>query len=403
MKKLPKISYLLFALILISLFGTIIYIEKRNHKAKSVADILKHHYANAYVNHPEKKAQQINKILRYLSEQKDYNWDYLNEQINKIEDGHLYLINSNPWYQSNIEVSNELELIINDGGNTSYYPIVKVDDLTTDLWLEKSHFLIAASTSWGRNYKLIQLLHRNQLKKEKQPKTITIKKENKEVVIALHWELAPSTPCVEVEKRDDYNILKIKTLWCQKKDNESYNEILQNFKDDFQQAWNQIDRSKELVVDLRGNQGGGDDETIFALEHLITKQQVMYHYQYLNKNIPFPHHLLNRENKLWQKKQQDLVRPNSINQKPKALLIDAGCSSSCEVIASVLKNAEKVPTFGKRTHGCAGGPYVYHFNEALSLSYPTLVLYHENGELYEGVGVAPDFEVEIKEDLNFLR
>lgn len=74
-----------------------------------------------------------------------------------------------------------------------------------------------------------------------------------------------------------------------------------------------------------------------------------------------------------------------------AVITSAGCFSSCETIASVLKNEKRSKVIGSTTHGGSGDPLFFPIKGThYSLNLPTCVNWQNPGVYYEGVGVKPD-------------
>lgn len=185
-------------------------------------------------------------------------------------------------------------------------------------------------------------------------------------------------------------LIKIHSLWCESREKTPF----RRFVDEFNLHAKKAHKYPNLIIDLRDNGGGGDRETRYLLQRLITKKSFLYSYQYLNANLPF----YKRSGQKWAKRTTEYLMPvksdkNYLGNKKLLVIVNNNTFSSAEVVASVLKNSNQAIIVGKRTKGGAGDPKTAIFiNGKFELIYPTCLVWQEDGTLYEGIGVLPNFK-----------
>lgn len=198
----------------------------------------------------------------------------------------------------------------------------------------------------------------------------------------------------------------------------------------FTEALEQLKAADGVVVDMRGN-GGGDDSRGFELAELLTNapahtdqvrqhrlqspqayQMVLNLYAVMGDGHQPPDHLREQfdanlraqqevrtgQRPMWAT--EDLANhippgPNAYAQKV-ALLVDAGCASSCESTLEALRHAPLAQSFGQRTGG------FIHFGDVgmvvlphsrVVLHVPTTYNEYADGVIRDKVGLVPDHEL----------
>jgi C-terminal processing protease CtpA/Prc len=155
-----------------------------------------------------------------------------------------------------------------------------------------------------------------------------------------------------------------------------------------------------LVVDLRGNNGGYDAGARTVASRLVAQPVVGAQIRVrLSKRA--------RERKEWLDLQEDPAMPGwSVVQPVKsearaeaayparmAVVTDAGCRSSCEALAMLLR-AAGARLFGERTGGSSGAPLpVVLPKSGARVTVPAWAMFDLSGNPIEGRGVTPDEEV----------
>ena len=236
-----------------------------------------------------------------------------------------------------------------------------------------------------------------------------------------------SKECVSQEEAS----LKISSFWCEydDKDNRSAikNRFAQSFITSLEKSLEQlsINDSHQLIIDLRGNGGGGDEEMELALFPFINKGDYLYDYQF--KFLTSPHffpRLITKVTDLiggkeiisryWDKRRSyyfefkkeqwslDILKKlrklkqEVDNRKLEIqVIVDSQTGSASELFASILVDKQKASLKGTQSKGSAGAPTQYTLiegnskQEAIVIAIPAVRLWRINGEVIEGVGLKP--------------
>jgi C-terminal processing protease CtpA/Prc len=157
---------------------------------------------------------------------------------------------------------------------------------------------------------------------------------------------------------------------------------------------------KGLVIDLRGNNGGFDVGARIVTSRLVAQPVVGAQMRVrLSKRA--------RERGEWKDLPEDPATPGWSAGQPvrseakaetayparMAVLIDAGCRSSCEALALLLR-AAGARLFGERTGGSSGAPVPVTLPKSgARVTVPAWAMFDLSGNPIEGRGVIPDEEV----------
>lgn len=384
-----------------------------------LVNILEEKYANLYVNNEKQKRKVISDLKSFLQNIKlnDENINEVRRRIHQLNDGHVVLYDKrkekNITYTNGVQFfpgssfiarCNDCSPVIADGK----YEILEVDDLPLRKYLEQKNLDVAASTPWGRHYRVIHLLN---LSKDKSVNSLKLKSASGEILLTkLNWQVFKEAPplCVSGERlKNDIFKINILSLWCDDATAAtplSREQVYENFKKQFNVIISGINDDDKIIIDIREDGGGGDKEVEYVLNAFNEKSIYMYRYKYLRKTHPGTKKILDKlwpfKTQLWSIDEYDYTnlahRPAKtfFNNKV-AVLISAGCFSSCETIASALKLENRAVVIGSRTHGGSGDPVIFPIKETpYSINLPTCVNWQKNGELYEGIGVLPDQELD---------
>jgi hypothetical protein len=266
---------------------------------------------------------------------------------------------------------------------------------------------VAASTLWGRHYRVIHLLN---LSKDKSVNSLLLESTSGEIVLTkLNWRVLKEIPpqCVSGERlKKDIFKLNILSLWCDDTTAAipmGREQVYENFKEQFNTVISKINANDKVIIDIRENGGGGDKEVEYVLNAFNEKSVYMYRYKYLRKTHPGKRKFLEKfspfNTELWSIDEYDYTnlehRPvKTFFTNKVAVLLSAGCFSSCETIASAFKLEKRALLIGSRTHGGSGDPVIFPIKETpYSINLPTCVNWQKNDEVYEGIGVPPDLEL----------
>lgn len=380
---------------------------------KRLIHLLENKYSNLHVNGQGNKKVAIAQLEDYLVQHplNDKNLPEIERILHQVSDGHVVLFDSRP--EKNIQYISGVHFI--KGSNfvkscpecspplkDSKYRLLKINDQTVDEFFYANQNEVSASSPWGREYKILRTMVET---KNPKIKKITLTDfDHKLSEVSLNWsEKNSKNECVSVSRLTDKIVkIDVNTLWC---DLGNYQRkiLIENFEAQWNKAISEVRSSDALILDLRENGGGGDEEVEYILNTFLRKSVKMYSYQFLKQTDPVRvgrlGHLLNFSKSPWSEVEYMYTDLNKAPHKKlydnKVItLISAGCFSSCEAIASILKFQQRATVIGTKTHGGAGGPEEYKLgNSPYSVGLPSVLSWQPNGMLYEGVGVYPEIEV----------
>ena len=159
-------------------------------------------------------------------------------------------------------------------------------------------------------------------------------------------------------------------------------EFKHNSVEDFDAAIKNLKENeiKALVIDLRNNPGGYADSVIKMTDRLLPKGTIAY----LENN--------KGERKYFESDAGCL-------NLPMAVLINEGTASASELMAGSLKAYEKATIIGKKSYGKAVGQVPIMLTEDTAIYLTTARYYTPKGECIDKLGITPDIEVELPENL----
>lgn len=375
---------------------------------QNISYLLDHKYANKYVNNPEQKI----KIIQSLNEQKitDENIDQVNLKLNQLGDGHVYLQKPNEdvfKYKTDLVFIPGTQLISSCEKSckpklNGKFLIEEIDGLSLlDYYHEYSKNVFASSEQgkYHRTFQLLQFAH-TPIKHQLKLKDISGKIQF--VELNSINELTKNEICVEGKRIDKSTYyVKVNTLWCNLNGKISDDkEIFKAFESQWNSTINNIELKDNIVLDLRENNGGGDNEVMLILNTFIDHQVILYKYQYLksamySKKERFAG-LLQLKNTIWGKvgidyTNQKLVPAKRLFHNNLKTLISPGCFSSCEGLAGNLKVHKRSKLYGSTTHGGAGDPKMHKIKDSNYLiNLPSCLVWLADGSLIEGKGISPD-------------
>ena len=184
-------------------------------------------------------------------------------------------------------------------------------------------------------------------------------------------------------KREKININTIseKTL----SENIAYiriSDFQHNSIDDFKKAINNVkeQKSKGLIIDLRGNPGGYADSVIKMTDMLLPEGTIAY----LEDNKGRKEYFNSDKNEL------------SI---PMVVLVNENTASASELMAGSLQAYDKAEIVGKKTFGKAVGQTPFMLTEDTAIYLTSARYYTPKGECIDKKGITPDVEIDLPEEL----
>lgn len=142
-----------------------------------------------------------------------------------------------------------------------------------------------------------------------------------------------------------------------------------------------------LVIDLRDNGGGIYDEAIEIAKEIVPKGLIVY-----------------TENKTG-KREEEYSTSNGIDI-PVVVLINENSASASEILAGALKDRGVAKLVGKKSFGKGVVQGWYSIGDGTSVKLTIAKYFTPSGVCIEGVGIAPDYDVEFgsyKNDLQLAK
>jgi hypothetical protein len=216
----------------------------------------------------------------------------------------------------------------------------------------------------------------------------------------------------------------ISSFWCQKDMSENTMVIRTRFAKSFIESMNKTlkyllkHNQNKLIIDLRGNGGGGDAEMELALMPFINDGVRIYDYQFkiltsvhfIARVIQKAVFLFGREKlvaDIWDFRRSYYYRFkkeiwgesifNDLNKIKKRvaeskieleIVVDRETGSASELFATVLIDSGLGKAVGTKTKGAVGAPQNYKLKD-FSIAIPIVRVWRINGSEIEGVGINP--------------
>lgn len=143
-------------------------------------------------------------------------------------------------------------------------------------------------------------------------------------------------------------------------------------------------RAKALIIDIRHNGGG-----------LVSALKPM-----LNRLIPAA---VVATTESADGARKTLIETDSEESLdiPIVVLVDGGTASASEIFAVALRDEQGARLIGTQTYGKAVIQSTYEFSDGSALTLPTATIIPSKSSPYNGVGLKPDFAVELPEGITF--
>lgn len=159
-------------------------------------------------------------------------------------------------------------------------------------------------------------------------------------------------------------------------------EFIQSTEPDFKAAVEDLKgrQMKGLIIDLRNNPGGYAQTVIAMTDYLLPEGVIAY--------LEDSHG-----------KRQYYHSDASCLDMPMAVLINQGTASASELLAGSLKAHGLATVIGEKSYGKAVGQSVYPLSGTTALYLTNARYFTPNGECIDKVGITPDIEVSLSEEL----
>ncbi len=159
-------------------------------------------------------------------------------------------------------------------------------------------------------------------------------------------------------------------------------EFIQSTEPDFKAAVEELKNRgmKGLIIDLRNNPGGYAQTVIAMTDYLLPEGVIAY--------LEDSHG-----------KRQYYHSDVSCLDMPMTVLINRGTASASELLAGSLKAHGLATVIGEKSYGKAVGQSVYPLSGTTALYLTNARYFTPNGECIDKVGITPDIEVSLSEEL----
>ena len=154
----------------------------------------------------------------------------------------------------------------------------------------------------------------------------------------------------------------------------------QTLAEQVKQTLNKIEKDNisGLIIDLRGNGGGYLNAATDTASLFLEKGKVIYSLE--NKNS------------------LDTTKDETDEKRsyPIVVLVNEGTASASEILAGALKDSYGATIVGKKSYGKGKVQQVKNLKDGSTVKYTTARWLRPNGECVDGVGIIPDYEIEIE-------
>jgi carboxyl-terminal processing protease len=143
--------------------------------------------------------------------------------------------------------------------------------------------------------------------------------------------------------------------------------------------------ARALVVDLRHNHGGSFDEAVHAAELLVPSAATIVSLEKRDGRGTKTEVLTSKGEPL-------------LATAPLVVLVDHETSSGAELLAAALSEDRHARLVGQRTFGKWSVQSLDELGNGYAMKYTTALFHAPSGQSYDGVGLAPDVEVDMPGD-----
>lgn len=139
---------------------------------------------------------------------------------------------------------------------------------------------------------------------------------------------------------------------------------------------------KGLIIDLRSNPGGSLESAVEVGDFLLPEGKIIT---------------------IKQKSGEEAVYKSDKSEIgiPMCVLINESSASASEVISGALRDHKKATLIGKKTYGKGVVQTLFELGDKTALRLTTAKYFTPSGECIDGIGIAPDIEVDLPEGIVF--
>lgn len=162
-----------------------------------------------------------------------------------------------------------------------------------------------------------------------------------------------------------------------------YQFTTEAFKDDFAKAMDALEKqgAKSLIIDLRDNPGGWVKDSVLVADHFLDDKLVVY------SEDRFGNRTDNKTN------------PGA-SDIPLVILVNGSSASSSEILAGAMQDHKRATIMGTNTFGKGVMQYVIPLSDnKTGIQFTYCQYYTPNGNAVHGIGIKPDIEVPMPEEM----
>ncbi|KKR06319.1 MAG: Carboxyl-terminal protease [candidate division WS6 bacterium GW2011_GWF2_39_15] len=187
-----------------------------------------------------------------------------------------------------------------------------------------------------------------------------------------------TVPSIEIKSSDDsrVRVLKISRFT---------DSSLSEWEDNWDKAVDSLvkNKTKGIVLDLRGNPGGYFDAAVYAAEDFLPKGTV----------------ISKQEDRLGKVKEFKVSRKGRLLNVPVTVLVNAGSASASEILTGALQKNDRAKVIGEKTYGKGTAQSVLPFTDGSSLHLTTLKWLLPDGKwLNRDNPITPNTVVELTDE-----
>ena len=184
--------------------------------------------------------------------------------------------------------------------------------------------------------------------------------------------------------------------------------------DQIKAARSKVESAKYLIYDLRNNGGGSTSSVSYVIETILGPDKTfqfgrsrrglsmikpVVKYGYFDDESNFGSMA---DIKFEEQNQYVELKTNKdavLDKRSTIVLINSKCGSSCDIFAAAIKESKAAKILGTKTAGQVLGTTAYKMNwKGYTALMPVTQVISPLGNLYEGIGIGPDYEVKSCED-----
>ena len=200
---------------------------------------------------------------------------------------------------------------------------------------------------------------------------LTIERDGKELSFDIERAKINTNPITTEILEENIGYIKIPSF---------DTDAAKKFKEKYEEL--ESKKVKSLIIDLRNNGGGIVDEATKIADYILEKGSTII------STVD------NKQNKKITKAENEPI----INKKI-VILVNEHTASASEILACSLKDNDKATIIGTKTYGKGVIQTVFSLSDGSGLKITTAEYYTPNGETIHKVGITPNVEVQLPENL----